>query len=143
MRKAQKGDTVLVEFTGHFDDGTKFATTMGEEPLELTIGDGKLIKCFEQSIIGMTENEEKTIRLEAENAMGERRSDLVLNVSRDRIVEDNESLKAGSRAHVMDKNGEPVKVEITKIEGDDVTIDANHPLAGEALTFDIKIVDFV
>jgi hypothetical protein len=93
MRKAKNGDTVRVHFTGCFEDGTKFATTTGEKPMELTMGDGKLIGCFEQNLIGMSAGEKKTVRLDPDQAAGERRPELVKMVPRHMVPEQHEDLK--------------------------------------------------
>lgn len=143
MRKAQRGDTVRVHFTGCLDDGTKFASTFSEEPLELTIGEGKLIECFETSLIGMSEGVRKTIRLEPDHAMGERQPELVSNIPRHLVAEQHGDLKVGAKIWVKDQNANDVKVTVKQVSDQEVTIDANHQLAGEALTFDIKLMGFV
>ena len=141
MRKAQKGDTVRVHFTGLFDSGEKFATTVGEEPLELTIGDKKLIDCFEESIIGMAEGEKKTVRIEPSDALGERKDQLVSKVPRHTIPEKHEDLRVGSKVRVTGENGNPVDATVTHLSDSEVTVDANHPLAGEALNFNIELIE--
>jgi FKBP-type peptidyl-prolyl cis-trans isomerase 2 len=143
MRKAERGDKVRVKFTGCFDDGTRFAYTEAEKPLEVTIGSGKLIKCFEDSLIGMSEGVKKTVRLKPANAMGERRPELVSKVPRDLIEKEDDELKIGSRVRVKNKVGQPYKATIKGITDDEITIDANHPLAGLALNFDIEMIAFV
>ena len=143
MREAQKGDTVRVHLTGCLDDGTKFASTFGEEPLELTIGEGKLIECFETSLIGMLEGARKTVRIEPSQAMGEKQSELISSIPRHLISEQHGDLKVGAKIWVKDQNKNDVKVTVKQVSDQEVTIDANHPLAGEALTFDIELMGFV
>ncbi len=143
MRKAQKGDTVCVHLTGCLDDGTKFASTFGEDPLELTIGEGKLIECFETSLIGMLEGARKTVRIEPSQAMGEKQPELISNIPRHMISEQHGDLKIGAKIWVKDQNSKDVKVTVIQVSDQEVTVDANHPLAGEALTFEIELMGFV
>jgi peptidylprolyl isomerase len=143
MRKAQNGDTVRVHFSAYHDDGTQFATTLGENPIELTIGDRKLINCFEQSLVGMFEGEKKTVSFEPNQAVGERRPELVTKFSRVAIPEQHEDLKVGSKVEVEDDNGNPIRGTVTQLTDQEVTVDANHPLAGKTLEFDIELIEFV
>lgn len=143
MRKAQNGDNVRVHFSAYHDDGTQFATTRGEKPMELTIGDRKLIDCFEQSVVGMVEGEKKTVRIEPDQAMGERKPELVATFSRAEIPEQHEELKVGAKVEVEDDNGNPVVGTVTQLTDQKVTVDRNHPLAGRKLVFDIELIDFV
>jgi peptidylprolyl isomerase len=142
MRKAQNGDSIRVHFSASYDDGTQFATTLGEEPMELTIGDRKLIDCFEQSIVGMAAGEKITVSLAPSQAMGERSSELVTILPRAAIPEEYEELKVGSKVEVEDDNGNPVVGTITQLTDQEVTVDTNHPLAGKTLVFDIELVEF-
>ncbi|BBO66101.1 peptidyl-prolyl cis-trans isomerase [Desulfosarcina alkanivorans] len=142
MRNAQKGDTVLIKFTCSFDDGSEITTTGEKEPLELTIGEGKLIDCFEQSLIGMSEGQQKTIHLRPEQVVGERRPELISELPLHVLPEQDEDLEVGSRVMVKDNNGNDVKATVTRLTDQNVTIDANHPLAGEALTFDVELIEF-
>ena len=143
MRKAQNGDTVRVHFSAYHDERTQFATTLGEKPMELTIGDGKLIECFEKSIIGMVEGEKKTVSFEPNQAMGERKPELVAKFSRIEIPEQYEDLKVGSKVEIEDDGGNTTLGTITHLSDQEVTVDANHPLAGKTLEFDIQLIEFV
>jgi peptidylprolyl isomerase len=143
MRKAQNGDTVRVHFSAYHDDRNQFATTLGEKPMELTIGDGKLIKCFEQSIIGMVKGEKKTVSFEPGQAMGKRKPELVAKFTRIEIPEQYEDIKVGSKVEVEDDDGNTVFGTITQLSDQEVTVDANHPLAGKTLEFDIQLIEFV
>jgi peptidylprolyl isomerase len=143
MKKAQNGDTVRVHFSAYHNDKTPFATTRGEKPIELTIGDGKLIECFEQSIVGMVKGEKKTVSFEPDQAMGERRPELVAKFSRHEIPEQHEDLKVGNKVEIEDDNGNPILGTITHLSDQEVTVDANHPLAGKTLEFDIQLIEFV
>ena len=142
MRKAKNGDTVRVHFTGCFEDGTKFATTTGEKPMELTMGDGKLIGCFEQNLIGMSAGEKKTVRLDPDQAAGERRPELVKMVPRHMVPEQHEDLKVGDRIKLKEDNGDLLEATVTQLSDQEITIDANKPLAGKTLIFDIEFINF-
>ena len=143
MKKAQNGDGVRVHFSAYLEDGTQFATTRGENPVELVIGDRKLIECFEQSLVGMAAGEKKSVSLEPNQAMGEILPELVTVSARETIPEQHEDLKIGSRVEVEDDNGNPIIGRITRLTDQEVTVDANHPLAGKTLIFDIELLEFV
>ena len=142
MRKAQNGDTVRVHFSAYHDDRTQFASSLGEEPMELTIGDGKLIECFEESIVGMVKGEKKTVSFEPNQAMGKRRPELVAKFSRIEIPEQYENLEVGSKVEVEDDNGNTILGTVTQLSDQEVTVDANHPLAGTTLECDIQLIEF-
>ena len=143
MRKSQNGDRVRIHFSAYHDDGTQFATTFGEKPMELTIGDRKLIDCFEQSVVGMAEGEKKTVSIEPNQAMGERKPELVSKFSRKEVPEQHEDLKVGSKVEIEDDDGNSVLGTVTQLTDQEVTVDTNHPLAGKTLVFDIELVEFV
>jgi len=143
MRKAQPGDMVRIHFTASQDDGTQIATTRNEKPMDLTIGDKKLIECFEQTIVGMTEGERKTIEIEPKNAMGERNPELVRAFPRVAIPEQYEDLKIGGKIEFKDDDGNSYVGTVTQLTNQEVKIDANHPLAGKTLVFDIELMEFV
>jgi peptidylprolyl isomerase len=143
MRKAQNGDNVCVHFSAYHDDGIQFATTIGENPIELTIGDKKLIECFEQSIIGMAKGERKTVKIEPKQAMGERRPELVFVFSREEVPEQHEDVKVGSRVELDDDKGNPITGTVTHLTDQEVTVDTNHPLAGQTLVFHIELIEFM
>lgn len=142
MRKAQKGDTVKVHFKGTLDDGTEFARTSEESPIEFTIGEGTLIPGFEEETVGMSEGESKTVRLEAERAFGQKREDLISKIPRSTVPE-NIELSVGLQLQMNTSSGDPVQVVVTDISEDDLTIDANPPLVGQPLNFAIELVAFV
>jgi FKBP-type peptidyl-prolyl cis-trans isomerase 2 len=143
MKKAQNGDGVRVHFSAYLENGTQFATTRGENPVELVIGDRKLIGCFEQSLVGMAAGEKKSVSIAPDQAMGEIRPELVTVSAHETIPEQHEDLKIGSRVEVEDDNGNPIIGRITRLTDQEVTVDANHPLAGKTLIFDIELLDFV
>jgi len=144
MRKVQNGDRVRIHFTCSFDDGSEVVSTVDEEPLDLTVGEGKLIECFEQSLVGMTEGQKKNVHLQPNQAMGAKAPELISQIPLHLIPEQHEDLEVGNRIQVKDKNGNDVNATVTHISDKIVTLDANHPLAGEALTFvDIELIKVI
>ena len=142
MKQAQKGDTVKVHFKGTLDDGTVFADSKGGDPVQFTIGEGALIPGFEEETVGMSEGEQKSVRLEAERAFGHKRDELISTVPR-KAIPDNIDLSVGLQLQMNSSSGQPVQVVVTDVAEDEITIDANPPLAGHPLTFDIELVEFV
>ena len=142
MRKAREGDTILVHIAGSLDDGTEFATSGGEVPIELTINDGMDISDLQQSALGMAVGEKKTVRLEPEQAFGEKNPELIWQFPRSTIPDDID-LTVGTKLQVTLKKDNPLKVTVTDIYNEQVTVDANPPLAGQALTFDIELVEIL
>jgi peptidylprolyl isomerase len=142
MKNAQKGDKVKVHFTGKFDDGTEFASSRGDAPVEFTIGEGKLIPGIEEGTIGMAEGDQKTLHLEPNQAFGEKRPELVTKVRRSDIPDDIQPT-VGLQLQMRSSAGDPIRVVVTEISEEELTVDANHALAGQPLTFDIELVEFV
>lgn len=142
MPKVKDGDTVKVHYTGKLtEDGTVFDSSRDREPLEFTLGEGQLIPGFEEAVIGMEEGEDTTIDLASEDAYGERREDLELEVSKDDLP-DNIEPEVGMQLQMQQQeNGQAIPVQITSVEDEFVKLDANHPLAGKDLTFDIEVVE--
>lgn len=139
MSKAKHGDTVLVHYTGRLDDGTVFDSSDGREPLEFTIGEGQVIPGFEQAVDGLSVGEKKEARIPPEKAYGPRSDQLVLSVQPDRFPQDVEP-KVGQRFTMTTDDGQQIPVMVTEAGSESVKIDANHPLAGEPLTFDLELV---
>ena len=139
---AKQGDTVKVHYTGKFDSGDVFDSSQGREPVQFTIGKGEVIPGFEQAVIGMEVEDEKTIHILAVQAYGERNEDLIQEIPRDTFAKDME-LKAGQGLQIKTKDGKAMLVVIKAISDDTVTLDGNHPLAGKDLNFDIKLVEIV
>jgi len=132
---AKSGDTVKVNYTGRLADGTVFDTSIGGEPLEFTLGEGRLIPGFEQAVTGMQVGESKTVTIPVDKAYGPRRDDLIVEIGRDNLSPDIKP-EVG-----MQLQGSQRVVTIIKVSESTVTIDANHPLAGQDLTFDIELVE--
>jgi peptidylprolyl isomerase len=142
MKVAQNGDTVKVHYTGRLNSGETFDSSDGGDPLEFTIGDQQVIAGFEEAVIGMDPGQTRTITIPAAEAYGEQRAELIASVERTRFPEDVE-LEIGQQFRVGQAGGDEMVVTVTALTDSHVTIDANHPLAGEELTFDITLSEIV
>ena len=142
MPEAKQGDTVKVHYTGKLDDGSVFDTSAEREPLEFTVGAGLVIPGFEQAVIGLQPGESRETTIDATNAYGQRSSDLVTEVKREQLPQDLE-VSVGQQLQVSMANGQTAVVMVTDITDTSVIIDANHPLAGQDLTFSIELVEIV
>lgn len=138
MKKIQVGDSVIVNYTGKLEDGTIFdsSLTEGREPLSSRLGEGKLIKGFEDGLIGMSVGETKTIEIEPENAYGSYNELMIAEVPKDNMPQ---NVKVGETLQGMSPQG-PVIVKVIEVKDDVIIIDANHPLAGKKLIFDLEVV---
>ncbi len=139
MAEAKQGDAVQVHYTGKLEDGTVFDTSQDREPLEFTIGEDRVIPGFESAVLGMEPGDSKTQELGPDDAYGQRREDMVMELDRGQIPEDLDP-EVGQQLHLRMEDGQRVPVVITKLGEESVTIDANHPLAGKKLIFDIELI---
>lgn len=142
MAEAGVGDKVKVHYTGKLGDGTVFDTSDGREPLEFTIGSGEVIPGFEQAVVGMNPGEQLSSDVAAEDAYGERRDDLVFALEREQLPEELD-LEVGQRLQLRQQDGNTFQVTVADLDEQSVTVDANHPLAGRELTFEIELVEIV
>jgi FKBP-type peptidyl-prolyl cis-trans isomerase 2 len=142
IAQAKVGDTIKVHYTGTLDNGTVFDSSVGRRPLEFTIGLGQMIPGFDKGVVGLNLNESKTITIPADQAYGQYRADLVQVVARDQFPPDAE-LEVSQVLQVSQPNGQIILVTITNVTDTDVTLDANHRLAGKNLTFEIQLVEIV
>ena len=140
MIQAKRGDTVKVHYTGKFDDGTEFATSMNDDPLEFTIGEGQVMPGLEQAVTGMSPGEAKTAQILAEQAYGSYQESKVVAVNRSRFPE-HLDLQIGTVLRMRKASGKKIRRIVTTISETKVTLDANHPLAGEDLTFDLRLIE--
>lgn len=131
-RVVKNGDTVSVHYRGTLDDGTEFDSSKGREPLSFTVGSGQVIAGFDEAVMGLKVGDKNKVRLEPAKAYGERREDMVVTVP---AAQAPAGLKAGDRVQI---GGTPAVV--TKVDATGVTVDANHALAGKALTFEVELV---
>lgn len=140
MSTAKTGDTVKVHYTGRLDDDTVFDTSRGKSPLKFTIGEGNLIKGFEKGLIGMEVGEKKNLVIPPEEAYGQNDEKLTTKVSRSHLP-DSVQPAIGMQLQVKQKDGSILMVWITGMDEETVTLDANHPLAGQTLNFDVELTD--
>ncbi|RUT05277.1 peptidyl-prolyl cis-trans isomerase [Dulcicalothrix desertica PCC 7102] len=139
MGQAKVGDTVTVHYTGKLTDGTVFDSSSGGDPLEFTIGTGQLIPGFEDAVVGMNAGDSKTTHIPVEQAYGTYRDDMVIEVDREQMPPELEP-EIGQQLQLQQPTGQVIPVVITEISDSTITLDANHPLAGEDLVFDIQLV---
>ncbi|MFA6385058.1 MAG: peptidylprolyl isomerase [Candidatus Omnitrophota bacterium] len=142
MTTAKHGDTVKIHYTGKLEDGTLFDSSASREPLEFTIGKSKIIAGFEQAIIGMKPGDSKTVNIPVEQAYGAHRPDMVVSVDRKELPPDLKPV-LGQQLQVSQDENNVIVVCVTAVTDTHVTLDANHPLAGKNLVFDIKLVGIV
>jgi peptidylprolyl isomerase len=139
MAQAKTGDTVRVHYKGSLSDGTVFDTSRNRDPLEVTLGSGQLIPGFENAVLGMETGEERRVTIPAEDAYGPRREELILEVPRGRFPPDIEP-EVGKQLR-MTQEGHDFVVVVQDVKEDSVTLDANHPLAGKELIFELELVE--
>lgn len=141
MAKAKNGDLVKVKYDGKLKDGSTFSSSQEGEPLQFKIGDNNLIPAFEDAVIGMDLNESKTIEVPCKDAFGDYRDDLVLTVYKSQFPPDLEP-KVGESVELK-REEVSFTARITNVADETITLDANHPLAGEDLIFDIELVEIL
>jgi FKBP-type peptidyl-prolyl cis-trans isomerase 2 len=137
--QAKQGDTVLVNYTGKLIDGTIFDTSLDRAPMRFTVGQGKLIAGFEKAVVGMNAGEKKTVIIPFAEAYGPRQESAVVEMERKNLPEGYEP-RVGQRLELTQEDDSSVLVTVMAVSERTVTIDANHPLAGRDLTFDIELV---
>lgn len=139
MTQAKQGDTVQVHYTGRRPNGETFDSSVGQEPLEFTLGAGEVIPGFEAGVLGMAPGESKTVVIPPEEAYGPYEAEMVLEVERSQFPEDM-APTVGQQLQVRQNAGEAFSVLVVAVGDETVTLDANHPLAGQALTFELQLV---
>lgn len=140
MSQAQKGSRIKVHYTGTFEDGTVFDTSVSGEPLEFVVGDGSMIAGFDKAVEGMHLNEVKQISLTADEAYGPYEDELVVEVSKTELPE-NFNAEEGMQVSLEDGEGNVLYALIKEVKADSIVLDANHQLAGRKLNFEIKLVE--
>jgi peptidylprolyl isomerase len=141
-KTASDGDTVRVHYTGTLEDGTTFDSSAGRDPLQFTLGRGQLIPGFEKAVIGMKVDDSIRIDIPAAEAYGPYRKELIQTVDRDKLPP-NQKLELGQILTAQQPNGQNVRAKITELNESTVTLDANHPLAGKNLTFEIQLQEIL
>ena len=147
MAQAVRGNKVKVSYTGRLEDGTVFDAseerddgTSGSGPLEFTIGEGSVIPGFEAAVIGMSPGEQKTVVIPVDDAYGPHLEELVADIDRKDLPE-GMNPEPGEHLEVVHEEGQTFPVVVVGVTSDKITLDANHPLAGRELTFDIRLDD--
>jgi len=142
MSEAAEGHKVRVHYTGTLEDGVEFDSSRGRDPLEFTVGAGEVIAGFDRALLGMTPGESKTVTIAAGEAYGERDDARVHAVPRSQIPPE-VALEVGGEVMARDQDGNALRLRVLKLEDERVVLDANHPLAGETLTFEIELLEIV
>ncbi len=139
MQQVKKGDTVKVHYHGKLTNGTTFDSSEGREPLEFEVGGGMVIPGFDDGVTGMTIGEKKTIHIPADQAYGPKQEEMIMEFPRDRFPADMVP-EVGMQLNMSNGSGQNFPVTIAEVREAVVVLDANHPLAGEELVFDLELV---
>lgn len=142
MKKAQENDTVKVHYKGLLDDGQVFDSSEGRDPLQFKLGSGQVIPGFDQGIQGMEKDEEKTIKIPAGDAYGDVKQELIQEVPKSALSEDIKP-EVGLKLVSRTQEGQEIPLIVTQVTEESITVDANHPLAGKDLTFEVKLVEIL
>lgn len=142
MSEAKTGDTVRIHYTGTLADGEKFDSSAGRDPLEFTLGAGQVIPGFDKAVTGMAVGDAQTVTIPAEDAYGPSDPNGRQTFPREKIPGDI-PLDIGTQLQLSGPQGQPIMVRVAEVSDDEVVLDANHPLAGQDLTFEIKLVEIV
>lgn len=140
MAGAEHGNTVKVHYTGTLADGSVFDTSQEREPLQVVLGSGSLIPGFEQALLGMAPGDSKTVTIAAADAYGDPQDALIYQVPRAEIPGEID-VRVDAILMASDSDGNDVRLMVRAVDAETVTLDANHPLAGQDLTFAIELVE--
>lgn len=139
MAHAKSGDTVRIHYTGTLEDGTEFDSSRGKDPLEFALGSGQVIPGFDAAVEGMNVGDAKSVKIEPDQAYGPRHEQLVQEVPKTALPDDLEAT-VGMQLQSQAPDGRVMTLVVASVGEDSITVDGNHPLAGQALTFDIELV---
>ena len=142
MSNAKSGDTVKIHYTGTLDDGSQFDSSAGRDPLEFEVGSGQVIPGFDKAVEGMAVGDSKNVRIEPDEAYGPRHEQLVQEVDRSLLPDDLDP-REGMTLQSNSPDGQTMQFMVTAVAEETITVDANHPLTGQALSFDIELVEIV
>ncbi len=140
MSQAKSGDTVRIHYTGTLDDGTEFDSSAGREPLEFSLGGGQVIPGFDSAVDGMAIGDSKTVTISPDDGYGPRHEQLVQQVPKSTLPEDIEAA-VGMQLQSQTPDGQIMNLVVVEVAEESITLDANHPLSGQALTFAIELVE--
>jgi peptidylprolyl isomerase len=139
MQQVKNGDTVNVHYHGKLTDGSTFDSSEGREPLTFTVGSGQVIKGFDDALLDMKPGDKKTVHILVDDAYGQRREDMMMEYPKTDFPPDMQPV-VGLELHMSDNTGNVFPVIIADVKADVVVLDANHPLAGQDLIFDLELV---
>ncbi len=142
MQQVKSGDKVKVHYHGRLTNGETFDSSEGKAPLEFEVGGGMVIKGFDDGVTGMEVGQKKTLNIPFDEAYGPRNPDMMIEFPKDKFPQDME-LELGMPLMMSNDAGQQFQVVITEIKEEGVILDANHPLAGQDLVFDIELVEIV
>ncbi|RQD80794.1 MAG: peptidylprolyl isomerase [Methanocalculus sp. MSAO_Arc2] len=142
MTSAEIGTYVKVHYTGTLEDGEVFDTSLDREPLEFEVGSGQVIPGFDEAIEGMVVGESRRVEIPADRAYGERNDEIIFPVPKEQFPSDI-TPQVGDRFQVMVGEDQAVEVGVSDITEDTIMLDANHPLAGKTLIFEVTLVEIV
>jgi peptidylprolyl isomerase len=142
MQQVKNGDKVKVHYHGRLTSGETFDSSEGSQPLEFEVGSGMVIKGFDDGVTGMKVGDKRTINIPAESAYGEKNAEMLIEYPKSQFPP-NIELEIGTQLVMSSASGQQFQVKIAEIKDDIVVLDANHPLAGEELIFDIELVEIV
>lgn len=142
MQEVKSGDKVKVHYHGRLNTGETFDSSAGREPLEFEVGSGMVIQGFDKGVTGMKVGEKRTINIPVEQAYGPSNPDMIIDYPKNRFPPDMQ-LEVGMPLVMSNASGQQFEVRIAEIKDDVVILDANHPLAGKDLIFDLELVEIV
>lgn len=142
MQQVKSGDKVKVHYNGKLQNGETFDSSEGREPLEFTVGGGQVIKGFDEGVMGMQVGDKKTVEIEVGDAYGEKNEDMIIEFPKTQFPNDMKP-EVGMQLMMNNGQGQSFPVLVKEVKEDSVLLDANHPLAGEDLIFDIELVEIV
>lgn len=140
--KVKKGDTIRVHYTGKLEDGQEFDSSLKRDPLQFEVGTGSMIKGFENAVLDLKPGDKKTVTIVPEEAYGERDENLLIKMPK-KSVPEGVTPEVGMRLQIANQQGQAVPVVVTEVLDDSLRLDANHPLAGKTLVFDIEVVEIL
>jgi peptidylprolyl isomerase len=142
MQAVKNGDTVRVHYHGRLENGTTFDSSEGRDPLEFQVGAGMVIKGFDNGVMDMTVGEKRTLNIPVEEAYGPKNDELIMDFPKENIPADLNP-QVGMELQMSNPQGQVFPVKVAAIGSEFITLDANHPLAGEPLVFEIELVEIV
>lgn len=142
MQQVKSGDKIKVHYHGRLTNGETFDKSEGREPLEFEVGSGMVIKGFDDGVTGMAVGDKKTINIPADEAYGPKNPDMIIDMPKDRFPKDME-IEVGMPLSMSDGQGQQFQVVVAEVQEEVVILDANHPLAGEDLIFDLELVEII